>query len=252
MKSRNNKSTGSSSQVPEKKRYTLFLEWLFVWWPVIILTLILLGAGVTKYIWPQAFIYSMMIEMTKAISLLMLVIYVIYTRLSAIETRKMAEASMGLFYSEKGIVTSEICQTACNYNNLCDNAKKITQDIHIIEKRIPEREYTDFVKGDNLPAVSLLIKNLSGRRIEADKIEYTVRHTGSDNKCKAVINVGKDSTIGPWEDKLYNLIVAPEGEIEVVVESIFYLDNRGVINKIEVGKTLRIDRIRKPERITNG
>lgn len=252
MKNRTNKSTGSSSQVPEKKAIAIIIGWLMIWWPVVILMLVLIGAGITKYIWPQATMYSLMIQMTKAISILMLVIYVIYTRLLALETRKMADVSMGLFYSEKGRVASELSETTCNYNNLCDFAKSISQEIHLKEKKIPLEEYEEIVKAENLPAVSLLIKNLSARSIEADKIEYSVRHTGSDNKYNTFIKIGKEGTIKPWEDKIYYLIVAPEGEIEIVVESIYYLDTRGIVNKTEIAKSLRIERIRKPESTKNG
>jgi hypothetical protein len=253
MKTRNKiKSTGSSSQVPEKGWLSSVFDWLIIWWPVVVLTLILIGAGITKYVWPQTTIYSLMIQMTKAISVLMLVIYVIYTRLLALETRKMADASMGLFYSEKGRVASELNETTCNYNNLCEYAKSISQEIHIKEKRIPLKEYEEIVKAENLPAVSLLIKNLSARSIEADKIEYSVRHTGSDNKYDTFIKIGKDGTIKPWEDKTYYLMVAPEGEVEIIVEAIYYLDNRGIVNKIEIAKSLRIERIRKPESTING
>ena len=223
-----------------------------VWWPVVVLVLVLIGAGITKYIWPQATLYSLMIHMTKAISLLMLVIYVIYTRLLAFETRKMAEASMGLFNSEKGIVTSEISQGICNYNDLCENARKITKEIHIGDKKLTEKEFEGLIKVENLPSIVIIIKNLSGRRIETDKIEYTVRHTGSDKTYRTINKIEKETTIGPWEDKTYNLIVAPEGEIEIVVESIYYLDNRGIINKIEVAKSKVLERIRKPESTPNG
>lgn len=242
-------STSSTSVITDENKLTKFKDWLITWWPVVLLFAVLIGAGITKYIYPNEVIYSLMIHLTKAISILMVVIYVIYTRSLALETKKMANASMALFYSEKGTVRSEVKQGNCNYDDLCDTVKDITKEIHLSEKKFTENEFQELMKQKNLPSVYVVINNLSGRRVQLAKIEYIVRHTGSDKKHSKTINVSEDARIDPWEDKEINLIVAPEGEIELEVEAIYYLDNRGIINRIVVDKTILIERIRVPKNI---
>ena len=251
MKNKNsNTSTGSPSSSP-KNWYNYLTEWSLIWWPIILLVLILITAGITKYLFSYPIIYSMMIDLTKAIGLLMIVMYVIYTRILSLETKRMAEASMGLYISEKGMVLAEPVETSCEYNSLVDDAKKATLNIHIDDKKLTKPECDKLFQERNIPSISLKIKNISGRRIEANKIEYKVRHTGSDKFHDIVCDISKIGTIIPWADMEVPLILAPEGEIEILVNSFFYLDG-GIVQRISVGKSIILERIRKPENTANG
>jgi len=237
----------TSSTVSDEKWYQLLWGWIKTWWPLVGLFIVLIGAGLTKYVWPNEELFSLMIDLTKAISILMVVIYVIYTRLLALETKKMATASMSLFYSEKGTVRSELKQGNCKYDALLEPVKEISKEIHLTEKKFTEEEYKESIKQPNITSINIIINNLCGRRIQITKIEYLVRHTGSDIKHSKTISVEDDSRIDPWEDKEYILLVAPEGEIELEVEAVYYLDNRGIVNKIGVEKSLLVERIRVPK-----
>ncbi len=248
----NKTSTSSASQVPTKKWYNNTTSWLLIWWPAVLLFVTLATAGITKYIFPQQTIFDLMIYLIKAIGVIMLVLYVIYTRLLALETQKMANASMGLYNSEKGTVLTELNEGNCSYTDLCDDAKKVTRDIHINEKKLLDQEFQDVIQQNNLPAVFLKIKNRSGRRIDASRIDYSVRHTGSDRIYDTQCNISKLGTIGPWEDINIYLIISPEGEIEVQICSIDYLDGGVVQRKSVIDNRIVIDRIRKPEKANNG
>jgi hypothetical protein len=253
MKRANNKtSTGSASQVTPKKWYNSLLDWMGVWWPALCIFVTLIIAGITKYIFPKQAIFDLMIYLIKSIGVVMVVLYVIYTRLLATETKKMADASMGLYNSEKGTVLTELNEGICSYTDLCEDAKKITRDIHVLDKKILDEEFNELMNQKNLPAIYLKIKNRSGRRIDANKIEYTVRHTGSDKIYEMQCNIRKMGTIGPWEDSDFYLIVSPEGEVEITLISIDYLDGGIVQRKTVIDNKLILDRIRKPERINNG
>lgn len=241
-------STGSASQVTSNKWWLSLFDWLKIWWVVALLGFIFIVAGVTKYVHPFPMVTALMADIIKAIGVIMVVMYVIYTRLLAQETQKMAEASMGLYKSEKGTVMVELEETICGFQELSEDAKKITKEIHLEEKGINEAEFVTLVDSPKIPAISLLIKNLSGRRIEASKIDYKARHTGSDKIHDVCCDINKIGTIGPWEDKKIYLIVAPEGEIEISVKSIDYLDG-GIVQRVLIERKLSINRIRIPVKI---
>lgn len=253
MKNSNNKtSTGSASQGPVKKWYNHLLGWLIIWWPAVCLFVTLGIAGITKYIFQNQTIFDLMIYLIKSIGIIMVVLYVIYTRLLAIETKKMATASMGLYHSEKGTVLTELNEGSCYFNDLCDDAKKITREIHITDKKLLTEEFDELTRQKSLPAIYLKIKNRSARRIDASRIEYNVRHTGSDKIHEIQCNISKLGTIGPWEDNIFYLIAAPEGEVEINIVSIDYLDGGIVRRKNILDNKLILDRIRKPEKADNG
>lgn len=245
-------STGSSTQSPDKKRIDYLFGWLYIWWPAVCLFITLGIAGITKYIFPNQTIFDLMIYLIKSIGVIMVVFYVIYTRLLAIETKKMATASMGLYHSEKGTVLTELNEGSCCFNDLCDDAKKVTKDLHINDKKLLIEEFDELIKQKSLPAVYLKIKNRSARRIDASRIEYNARHTGSDKIYEAQCNISKFGTIGPWEDIVFYLIAAPEGEVEISIVSIDYLDGGIVQRKNILDNKLILDRIRKPEKANNG
>jgi hypothetical protein len=245
-----NKSTGSSSQATIKKFDNKFFKWLLIWWPVLLLGIILVIAGVTKYIYPNNSVYSLMVYLIKAISVIMIVMYVIYTRLLSLETQRMAEASIGLYNSEKGTVLAELTESVCDFDNLLSDAKKITKTLHISDKKLGEEEFSKLVKEKNIPAISLLIKNISARRIEASKISYKVRHTGCEKYYDINCDISQIGTIIPWADKEIALVIAPEGEIEIIINSIDYLDG-GVVQRINLKDNYILERIRKPEKKEN-
>lgn len=248
----NKNSTSTGSSEPVKKWYYSLFAWLLTWWPVAFLLMALSVAGFSKYVFPNQIVYELMIQIIKSIGVVMAVLYVIYTRTLAIETRKMAVASMGMYDSEKGTVLTELCEGNYNYNNLCEDVKKATKEIHISDKKLTKAEFELLSQQNNLPAVLLRIKNRSGRRIDPSKIEYSARHTGSDKNHLIVCNVSKMGNIGPWEDLEICLIVSPEGEVEITVSSFDYLDGGIVQRKGNLDNRLALDRIRKPENVTNG
>lgn len=250
-KSNNKTSTGTSSQVPIKKWYKSFFEWLLTWWPAAFLFLAIVIAGFTKYIIPKENVYQLMIQIIKSIGVIMAVFYVIYTRSLALETKKMAIASMGMYDSEKGTVLTELSEGNSSFDSLIDDVKKITKEIHLVDKKLSESEFDELMRQNNLPAILLKIKNRSGRRIDLSKIEFSVRHTGSDNRHDINCNISKMGNIGPWEDAEICLIVSPEGEVEINIYSIDYLDGGVVQRKSNLDNKLVLDRIRKPE-VTNG
>jgi hypothetical protein len=253
MKSTNNKtSTGSTSQDPVIKWHNHLFDWLKIWWPAVCLFITLGIAGITKYIFPNPPIFDFMIYLIKSIGVIMVVLYVIYTRLLADETKKMATASMGLYHSEKGTVLTELNEGSCCYNDLCADAKKVTKEIHLNDKKLLPEEFEELTKQKSLPAIYLKIKNRSARRIDASKIDFNVRHTGSDKVYEAQCNISNSGTIGPWEDNIFFLITAPEGEVEITIVSFDYLDGGVVQRKNIIDNKLVLDRIRKPEKVDNG
>lgn len=239
-------STSTTSDISDKGKFS-FNKSFHIWWPVLLIIIVFGIAGATKYLWPNSTIYSLMIDLVKAISLLLVVFYVIYTRLLAIETKKMATTSMALFYSEKGSVRSELHQGDCSFSNLCEQVQELTKKIHVEEKGFTEEEFGESIKQKSIPSIDIEINNLTGRRIQVTKIEYNIRHTGSDQKHASVINIEKDSKIDPWKDMILHLCAAPEGEVEIDNVSVIYLDNRNIQNKIGVENSLKIERIRKPK-----
>jgi len=244
MGNENNTSTDSTPQNTDKK---IVKSWIFTWWPVVFLSLVLIVAGITKYIYIDDTIYSIMKDLIKSISIIMIVMYVIYTRLLSLETKKMAEASIGMYSSEKGTVLGELIESNCNYNHLCKEAQEITNTIHINEKKISDPEFTELIKIDNLPSIALKVKNMSARRIEASKVELKARHSGNENYYDLRYDLSKVGTIGPWEDKEIQLIATPEGEIEIDIKSMEYLDG-GIIRRIPLNIKINLKRIRKPEK----
>lgn len=253
MSKSNTKSTTSTSANTSLKTYfNKFLDWFMIWWPAVLLFIALITAGITKYIFPIQFVYELMIQIVKAIGVIMAVFYVIYTRTLALETKKMAIASMGMFDSEKGTVLTELSEGNCNFHNLCEDVKKVTKEIHINDKKISEEEFRGLMSQKNLPAIFVRIKNRSGRRIDPSRIEYSARHTGSDKKHDITCNISKIGNIGPWEDLEVFLIVSPEGEVEIALSSIDYLDGGVVQRKNNLDNKLVLDRIRKPEKENNG
>jgi hypothetical protein len=191
-------------------------------------------------------VYSISLDLIKAISILLVAMYVIYTRLLSVETKNMAGASIGLFNSERGTVLLDLMETNCDYTDLSDPVKLLTKEIHLNDKKLREEEIHSLEKDKNIPAISLKIKNMSGRRIEASKIDYKARHTGTNNFHDLCCDITRIGTILPWEDKLIHLIVAPDGEVEIVTNSFEYLDG-GLVQRISVVKSIQLERIRKPE-----
>ena len=251
-KSNNKTSTSTTTQSPLKTYSIRFYEWFKVWWPALFLFLALITAGVTKYIFPQRIVYELMVQIVKSIGVIMAVFYVIYTRTLALETKKMAIASMGMFDSEKGTVLTELAEGNCDYINLCNDVKNLTREIHINDKKLTENEFDDVMSQKNLPAIFVRIKNRSGRRIDPSKIEYSARHTGSDIKHNISCNISKIGNIGPWDDLEVYLIASPEGEVEISISSIDYIDGGVVQRKNNLDNMLVLERIRKPEKVNNG
>jgi hypothetical protein len=243
-------STGSSYLTSDNKNYSKIVSFIYLWWAVILLLIVLVLAGITKYIYPNPILYSLMIDLVKATSIIMIVMYVIYTRILSLETKRMAQASMGLYISEKGTVLTEVNESICTYEQLPENCQKSAKDIHTKEKKMSEKEFEDLVYGKNAPAIFLKIKNMSGRRIEASKIMYQIRSTGSDNFYDITCDISKTGTINPWADKEIPLVVAPEGEIEIKINFMEYLDG-GVVQRIQVSQNKILERIRKPAKNIN-
>lgn len=240
-------STGPASKTSDKKWFSSLAASSRIWWPVVLLALVLVIAGITKYLLPDAKIYSLMVDLIKAISVIMVVMYVIYTRLLAIETTKMAEASMAIYNSEKGTVTADVIETVAYYNDLPNDARRISKDLHIKDKKLTESEFENLIGEKKVPTISLKIKNRSSRCIDASKIDYQVRHTGCDNPYDVSCDISPIGTINPWADKEIPLIIAPEGEVEVKILSVDYLDN-GVVQRVNVTLKKIIERIRIPEK----
>lgn len=234
-----------------KAKSDRFIQWSKVWWPVLLLVVILGMAGFTKYISPDELLYNIVSDLIKAIGLLMVVMYVIYTRLLAIETKNMTEVSKGLYSSEKGTVFGEAIISVWSYEKLPEDVKKITQTIHLKDKKLTEDEFQRLIKDEDLPAISIKIKNFCARRIEARIVRYKVRHTGSRTYHNVDCDISQFGKLMPWEDKTIGLIVAPEGEVEVIINSIIYID--GDVEKLAkiASNQLPLERIRKPEKTSN-
>lgn len=246
-----NTGSGTTTKENNTKIFLSFLSWCKIWWPVILLVTILTIAGVSKYMFPNKDVYSIMMDLIKAIGILMVVMYVIYTRLLAIETKNMTEVSKRLYSSEKGSVLAEAIISVCDFNELPNEASKITEVIHIDDKKLTKEEFGKFKNETELPAISVKIKNICGRRIEAMEIRYKVRHTGTRDFHEVNCNISKIGKILPWEDKVIGLIIAPEGEIEVFINKINFID--GDIEKPAniIINQLLLERLRQPEKVKN-
>ena len=248
MKKTDTKSTSSTSQDESKNDLIQrFSAWIIVWWPAVLIIAALSTSAFTKYIIPNERIHDLATEIAKAVGLLMAVFYVIYTRILAVETKKMAEASIGMFDSDKGTVLIELSEGNCNFSDLCEDVQEITKEIHIADKKVSEGEFEKLISENSLPGIYARIKNRSGRRIDPSRVEFTARHTGSDNKHDIACNISKVGNIGPWEDLEVFLIASPEGEVEITLSSVDYLDGGVVQRKNNLGYVVVLERIRKPE-----
>lgn len=246
-KNKKNNTTGTASISPNDSKKIKLYKVLKIWWPVAILLLIFVIAGFTKYIYNNNVIYSFTIDLIKSIGVLMIVMYVIYTRILSLETKRMAEASMGMYIAEKGTVLTEVYESTSDFSHLTEDVKKITQKIHINDKKISQDEFDSYKEQTDLPSVILVIKNICSRRIEASKIDFSVRHTGTTEPYDVSCDISKIGPILPWTDKEISLIVAPEGEIEIIVKSIDYVDG-GIVQRVSVDEKVTLPRIRKPEK----
>lgn len=248
MKKTDTKSTSSTSQDEQKNDSLQRLgAWISIWWPAVLIIAALTTSAFTKYIAPNETIHGLATEIAKAVGLIMAVFYVIYTRILAVETKKMAEASMGMFDSDKGTVLIELSEGNCNFLDLCEDVQEITKKIHITDKKVSKGEFDKLMNEGALPGIYARIKNRSGRRIDPSRVEFTARHTGSDNKHDVACNISKVGTIGPWEDLEVFLIASPEGEVEIALSSVDYLDGGVVQRKNNLGYVVVLERIRKPE-----
>ena len=245
MRNKAKPTTSSSSQV-SINWYSKIFSWVSIWWLVMALVFVLLIAGIFKYLWNIPLMYSLSLDLIKAISILLVAMYVIYTRLLSIETKSMAQASIGLFNSERGTVLIDLLESNCDFTDLSDQVKNLTKEIHLKDKKLRDTEIKSLENEKNAPAISVKIKNMSGRRIEASKIDFKARHTGSDNFYDLCCDITRIGTILPWEDKVIHLILAPEGEVEIITNSFEYLDG-GLVHRLNVVKSIQIERIRKPE-----
>lgn len=250
-KKRKNTTTASSVEGSSFCKKSKKCEWIKIWWPAVLLTMALSLAGIAKYVIPNEYLFGIAGDATKAIGVLMAVMYVIYTRVLATETKNMAEASIGMYYYGMGTIITELNEISCNYNSLCDEVKKLIKEIHVKDKNFSEKEFDSTVMEQSLPAFSLKLRNRSGRGIDTQLIEYTVRHTGEENGRKLLLDISKNGDIDPWKDKDIVLFVYPEGEIEITVHTIEYYDGKEV-KKVEVDITKKVGRIRKPEGKSNG
>jgi hypothetical protein len=210
-------STAASSQAKSETAFKHLLAWLGVWWPIPGLGTVFAAAGVFKYLLPKTNLYPVMVDLIKAISVLMVAVYVVYTRILSIETKKMAEASMGLYTAERGTVLAELSEIVCDYRLLPAKAQEAARTVHLEDKKMSKEEFDSLLIDHNLPTVNLRIQNMSGRRIEIRRIDYKVRHTGSDKNHSVICDVSNAGTLNPWGDKDVPLMVAPEGEIEIFV-----------------------------------
>jgi hypothetical protein len=226
--------------------YTFFI--FKKWWPAVIIVILFIIAAISKYFIPNIKIYSMTVDSIKAIGVLTLVVYAIYTRSLALDTGKMAEASLGLYESERGAVHVYLTESNVSYNSLTKKAQEATETIHIQEKKIQKDEFDALVKKGNIPAVCCKIKNSSGRQIHVSKITYFARHTGTEKGLDIILDINEIGTvtINPLKSKTIPLIVAPEGEVEVTVSAIEYLDGTVVQRANIIKSTVKLERIRVP------
>ena len=243
-----NTSSGPTVEESNAGKTIIAFNWLKIWWPVLLLAIILMVTGISKYVYSDPYLLSIMKDLIKAIGILMVVMYVIYTRLLAIETKNMTEVSKRLYSSEKGTVLAEAIISVCDFNKLPDEARKITETIHKEDKKLTDPEFEKIINATDIPAISVKIKNICSRRIEAMEISYKARHTGKNIYREVKCDISRIGKILPWEDKVIGLIVAPEGEIEVLISYITLIDgdNEKPIN-ITIG-SLQLDRLRQPEK----
>ena len=189
-----------------------------------------------------------MIDLLRALGVLMIILYVIYTRLLSLETKKMAEATMGLLKEQKGSVLAELVECECNFEEIAEDVKIITETLHMEDKGFTKQEFDELIKKEGLHAVALVLKNWSSRPIEGKKIEYKIRHTGSDNIHDIICDISKEGRIEAWKEKSFTLIIVPEGEIELVTSAFNYLDASGTVQRANITKEITLTRIRKPEK----
>lgn len=226
---------------------------MIIWWPVVALAIIFALAGFTKYIYPKDvytikdIVYSISVDLIRAVGVLMVVVYVIYTRLLTNETRKMAEATIGLYASERGTLFTTLVELNYDFDRLPIEAQEVTVEIHEKEKKLTDIEMRNLKEGKGLPAIVLQIRNMSSRAIEVTKVQYQARHTGNSNWRDVTCNTNSIGLTDLWRHIEVPLIVAREGEVEVAVMSITYKENTGVIQRFLASDVLRVDRIRKPE-----
>ena len=245
-------STGSISESNFIRQKPRLGNWFKIWWPIPIFLVILIVAGFSKYFLQDEILTSIMFDLIKAVGLLLVLLYVIYTRLLALETKSMADASKGLYSSEKGTVLAESIVSVCDYNKLPEEVKEVSKKIHLNEKKWSEKEFQGLFSEKELPAISLNIKNICARRIELREIKYEVRHTGNYNNYPVTCNISHIGKILPWEDKSITLVVAPEGEVEVTIISINFMDGDILKPANIVSDKKVLPRIPKPEKSSNG
>jgi len=219
---------------------------LKIWWPLVSIGCLLVVAGFAKYVIPNTWILGLSLDLVKAVGVLAVVVYAIHARLLSIDTSRMAQATIDMHKMERGAVIVSLFEGSAKLCDLPREAQTLISKIHTQDKMIPIDEFNN-VTSTLCPAVTCRITNRTSRCIEASRVAFSAKHTGSRDGESILCDFSEVITVQAWSDSVIPLVVAPEGELEVTLETFHFLDGGLVQEGIIQSRSFKLDRIRPPK-----
>ncbi len=238
----NNTSTITHSRSNSDQESSTFK----VWWPLFSIGFLLVAAGFAKYILHNAWVLGLSLDLVKAVGVIAVVVYAIHARLLSVDTSRMAQATIDMHKMERGAVIVSLFEGSAKLCDLPREAQNLTSKIHTKDKNIPIDEFKE-VTSTVCPAVTCRVTNRTSRCIEASRVGFSAKHTGSPDGESILCDFSEVITVQAWSDSEIPLIVAPEGELVVTLETFHFLDGGLVQEGIIQSGSFKFDRIRPPK-----